>query len=102
MSITMFSAYIPSYAGIVSTTDIVEIKQVQLEREYLIETLAREDVKIMLKVEGIDGAAAEERVASMTNIEVQTLAAKMDQLPVGEGLSTMEWLLVIIIIILLL
>jgi len=102
MSIFLMSAYIPSHAGIVSTTDIVEVKQTQIDREYLIETLAREDVQLLLEMEGVDATDAKDRVASMTNSEVQLLAAKMDQLPVGAGLSTLEWLLVIIIIILLL
>jgi len=102
MSVFIFGAYMPSNAGIVSTTDIVEVKQVQLDREYILESLAREEVQSMLELEGVNAADAKARVESMTNMEIQTLAAQMDKLPVGAGLSTLEWLLVIIIIILLL
>ena len=54
-----------------------------------------------LTARGVDVAAAQQRVASLSDAEVQALAANIDQLPAGGRLSTVQLLLIIIIIILL-
>lgn len=98
----MLAALTPVSAGIVTTTDLVHSRQIEQERQRLHELLSREDVQRLLETQGVDAVAAKQRVESMTDEEVQTLAAHMDQLPAGAGLSTTQWLLIIIIVIIVL
>lgn len=88
-------------AGLVSTPDIVDSQQLVSERDQLQILLARDDVQKALTEQGVDPIAARKRVDGMTASEVQTMVAKMDQLPAGGRFSTVELLLIIIIIILL-
>ena len=99
--IFLLTAQTPLYAGIVTTTDIVEAQTHEINREKLSALLSRDDVRQALEAQGVDAANAQQRVNSMTNTEIQQLAANMDQLPAGGNLSTIEWLLIIIIIIIL-
>lgn len=88
-------------AGIVTTTQIVNARHDELARKHLSDLLARKDVQQALTARGVDVAAAQSRVASLSDDEVQALAANIDKLPAGGRLSTTQLLLVIIIIILL-
>jgi hypothetical protein len=92
---------LPAVAGIVTTTEIVNARQVEHARAHLNSLLAREDVRKALAARGVDVAAAQRRVASMTDSEVQKLAANIDQLPAGGRLNNLETILLVIIIILL-
>ena len=100
-TVPIFGVSTSAHAGIVTSSQIVDAEQMALEREQIRDLLTREDVQQALAAQGVDVNAAKQRVDSMTNAEVQMLAAKMDQLPAGAGLSTIELLLIIIIIILL-
>lgn len=94
----------PVMAGIVTTPELVNSQKVESDRERIKELLSRADIQKALEKEGVDPVAARQRVDSMTDAEIQTMAEKMDQLPAaaaaGSGLSTIEWLLVIIIVLL--
>ena len=100
-SLCMLGIYTPANAGIVTTTDIVHAQQHEIDKGHLQELLSREDIKEALVKQGVDVHAAQQRVAGLTESEIQLLTANMDQLPAGGRLSTIEWLLIIIIIILL-
>lgn len=63
--------------------------------------LAREDVQRQLEALGVSQADAASRVAGLTGAELQELSARIDSLPAGAGINTVELLLIIIIIILL-
>lgn len=99
--LSLLCALPQAHAGIVSTTEIVEAQTREINRENLTALLSKEDVRQSLEAQGVDTSHAQQRVASMTDAEIQLLAANMDQLPAGGRLSTIEWLLIIIIILLL-
>jgi len=50
---------------------------------------------------GVDPVAAIDRVNQMTEVEIARMQGKIDQLPAGAGLSTVDLLLIIILLILL-
>jgi hypothetical protein len=89
------------FAGIVTTSEIVNAQQTQQERDRLQQLLARDDVRKALTAQGVDAVAAKARVASMTDSEIQTLAANMGQLPAGGRLSDLELILLILLIVIL-
>ena len=93
---------LPLQAGIVSTEDMLSNRHSEQLRERLSGLLVREDVQNALQARGVDPFAAQQRVQSMTDNEVMALAEHIDQLPAGGRLSTTQWLLIIIIILLIL
>lgn len=70
-------------AAMVGTEAVVSTAQAQQDRERLAQTLSRADVQQQLVARGVDPAQVQARLESLTDEEVQTLAANMDQLPAG-------------------
>ncbi len=67
------------------------------DRAAVLSVLSRADTAAQLRAQGIDPAMARERVAAMTDEEVQTLAANIDTAPAG-GMSTAAGLLAVALI----
>lgn len=88
-------------AGIVSTEEVVSEQTLAAEREQLLETLDREEVRAQLEDYGVDAEQAQDRVAAMTDAEVLELQAGLDQAIAGGDGGVTTLLLVLIIIILL-
>lgn len=72
-------------AAIVSSSDIVAAEQVQLDRAELKNLFARADVQQKLVAMGVDVNAAQARIDTMSEQELQQLAASMDEMPAGAG-----------------
>ena len=73
-------------AAIVSTSELVATEQSKMGKEYLLNSLEREDVRTALTGQGVDLEMAKQRVASMTDEEVRALNQKMDEMPAGSGI----------------
>ncbi|OGI52320.1 MAG: hypothetical protein A3E57_02480 [Candidatus Muproteobacteria bacterium RIFCSPHIGHO2_12_FULL_60_33] len=86
-------------AALVGTEAVINAAQAQQSRERLVSTLNRDDVKTQLMAHGVDPAQVQTRLDSLTDEEVQTLAAKMDQLPAGgDGLGLLVFIFVVLLI----
>jgi hypothetical protein len=70
-------------AGIVGTQTAFDGTTISIERAKLAETLTRADVRAAFVAQGVDPAAVDARVASLSDDEVRTLNQRMDQLPAG-------------------
>lgn len=94
------SLHLPAaHAGMVGTEAVVNAAQAQQNRERLQSLLSRDDVKAQLTARGVDPAQVQARVDSLTDQEIQTLAAKMDQLPAGgDGLGLLVFLFIVLLI----
>ena len=87
---------LPAHSAMVSTPELM----ISPEQIQLIDALQNQQVRKQLIEMGVDPVAASERVKQMTPSEVASLQGRIDQLPAGAGMSTMNLLLVIIILIL--
>jgi hypothetical protein len=86
-------------AAMVGTEAVVNAAQAQQNRERIVSTLNRDDVKAQLMARGVDPSQVQARLDSLTDQEVQTLAAKMDQLPAGgDGLGVLVFIFVLLLI----
>jgi len=86
-------------AALVGTEAVVNAAQAQQSRERLVSALNREDVKTQLMARGVDPTQVQARLDSLTDEEVQTLAAKMDQLPAGgDALGVLVFIFVVLLI----
>jgi len=84
LGILALSLHLPAAnAALVGTEAVVSAAQPQQDRERVLNTLNRDDVKAQLLARGVDPAQVQARLESLTDEEVQTLAANMDQLPAG-------------------
>ena len=89
-----------SVAEMVSSSDMVAAQQNQLTKDQVKAWMARDDVRGQLVDMGVDVEAAITRVDSMTDSEVQQLAAKMDEMPAGAGFVETAVLAFLVLVVL--
>lgn len=89
-----------SMAGIVTTAELVDAQQTELEREQVRTWLARDEVRKQLTAMGVDAKVAQARVSSMTAEEVHTMAANMNTMPAGAGLIEVGVLVLLVLVLL--
>lgn len=89
-----------SFAGIVTTSDLLNARQTGIERQQVRDWLARDEVRSQLTAMGVDVKAAQARVDSMTPQEVHVMAQRMDQMPAGAGALEAAVLVLLILILL--
>ncbi len=74
--------YQVAQAGMIGTDQIVASAS-QADRNTVLNFVTRSDVASQLQALGLDPSTAKDRVAAMTDAEVQSLAARIDSLPAG-------------------
>jgi hypothetical protein len=83
-------------AGLIGADQAAAANGAQSDRALVMSVLNRAETAAQLQAQGIDPALARERVAAMTDQEVQTLAQDIQTAPAG-ALSSAGWLAVILI-----
>lgn len=81
--ITMWMPVAPVHAALIATAQITTSGESIQNRDRVRTFLQREDVRNMLKQQGVDANVALTRVDAMTDSEVQTVADQLDKLPAG-------------------
>jgi hypothetical protein len=84
-------------AGMIGTEQAAAGSGAATQRSLVMSVLDRAETAAQLQAQGIDPAMARERVAAMTDQEVQQIAGDMQTAPAGAGLNTGGWLAVIVI-----
>jgi hypothetical protein len=83
-SLLSLGIHLPTaHASLIGTEAVINAAQAQQDRQRLHDILNRDDVKSQLMARGVDPAQVQARVDSLTDQEVQTLAAKIDKMPAG-------------------
>jgi len=80
-------------------TDQVVTSSSSADRGALLSFINRTDVASQLQALGLDPANAKDRVAAMTDNEVQSLAGRINSLPAGADSGAVVLLLVVIAVI---
>lgn len=83
MTMTMMGLQTPAFAGMVGTGAVIEQQHSSIERARLLTALDREDVRSQLIAMGVDPKAAQERVASLSDEELRSVAGHVQDLPAG-------------------
>ena len=94
--------YQSAWAAMIGTDSIINVDRGQSSRDYLNNLLAREDVQTALISQGIDPQEAQNRIASLSDAEVNDIVNKLDQLPAGGVLETILIIAFLVFLILLL
>jgi hypothetical protein len=85
-----------AHAGMIGTDQIVQTASAG-DRGTVLEFLGRAEVTSQLQSLGIDPAAAKDRVAAMTDMEVQALADRIHSMPAGASDAGAVLLILVIV-----
>ena len=85
-----------AHAGMIGTVQAAA-GAASTQRSLVLSVLDRAETAAQLQAQGIDPSMARERIAAMTDQEVQQLAGDIQSAPAGAGLSSGGWLAVIVI-----
>ena len=72
-------------AGLVGTDQVIAPSSAEAGRERVAAFVAREDVRGEMRKMGVDPDEAAARVAVLSDVEIQRIAAKIDEAPAGQS-----------------
>ena len=102
VALMIWTPYQFATAGMIGTEQVVTASSAQADRALVTSFLNRGDVAQQLQSLGLSSKAAQDRVASLTDQEVQQLAGKIQSLPAGaDGADVAIGILVIAAIVVL-
>lgn len=89
-------------AGLVGTDQVIAPSNAEADRERVAAFISREDVRGEMRKMGVDPDEAATRVAGLSDVEIQRIAAEIDRTPAGQGaVSAVVGAVVLIFLILL-
>lgn len=89
-----------AYAGVVTTQSYVTTIDRAATLARIDAVLAREEVRSRLEHYGVDPLAANERIAALTDAELEQLALELEELPAGGSLLGVAGIVFIVLLIL--
>ncbi len=100
-STTLMGLPMAAHAGLVTTEEVAAVPSALAEsnRDKVTAFLSRVDVRAELESQGVNGAAAVERVQAMTDAEVAQLASRVDQAPAGAGVLGLVFTVFVILLV---
>jgi hypothetical protein len=102
LSAAVFTSSIQSaaYAGIISTQEYLSAIDREATLARIDAVLARDEVRNKLERHGVDPLAANERVAALTDQELQLLATDLENLPAGGDAIAVVGIVFLVLLIL--
>lgn len=102
LCLSLSGILLPTTAGarIIGTTEYLEDKQRQVTIERVNGALTRDSVRAQLTALGVDPEYAKQRVAALTDEDLQMLDKRLQELPAGGG--ALELVLVVFVVLLIL
>lgn len=88
-------------AGMIGVDALTAPSQADQDRAKVQAFVDRATVKERLVAMGVNGLAARDRVASLTEDEVHALAQRIDAMPAGGALSNQDLIIILLVVILL-
>ncbi len=86
-------------AGMIGTDAVLEARQAAPERSRLRAALERDEVKSMLLARGVAPAQVQARIDNLTDAEVRSLAAHLDEMPAGgDALGLLAFVFIVLLI----
>jgi hypothetical protein len=100
LAMSLVVTTLPARAEMIGTAQLLAPSAEASRRGSVDAFLAREDVRQQLEALGVDPAAAAQRVAGLTEAELEQLSGRIDALPAGAGALEVVLIIVLILIIL--
>lgn len=89
-----------AHAGVITTQQYLSAVDREAARARVDAVLARKEVRSRLEHYGVDPVAAEERIAALTDQELELLATELENLPAGGDLLGVVGVVFIVLLIL--
>ena len=89
-----------AYAGVITTQMYLTAVDREAARERIDAVLARAEVRRQLEQHGVDPAAVDERMAALTDQELELLATDLENMPAGGNLLGVVGVVAIVLLIL--
>jgi hypothetical protein len=101
VSLAMFGTYsMPAWSGLVSTDQLLQESAATLERDAMLSMLDRDEVRRQLVERGVDPQDAKQRIAALSDAQVNQLRDSIDDLPAGSGVLEILIAVVLVLVIL--
>jgi hypothetical protein len=101
LAMAMFVAPLqPSFGGVISTQQYLVANDRDAALARVNTVLARTEVRARLEQLGVDPVAAQERIAALTDEELQLLATDLENLPAGGSLLAVVGIVAIVLLVL--
>lgn len=100
LSAAMMLVGFPAQAGMVGTEHLLAAESREANLSKVDAFMAREDVRGQLEGWGVDGVLAAERVAALSDAELQTLVQTIDSDPAGAGALAVIGIVFLVLLIL--
>lgn len=102
LAVTIFSSSLQSVAcaGVISTQEYIAAIDRDATLARIDAVLAREEVRSQLEQQGVDPAAANERIAALTDQELAQLATDLENMPAGGSVLAVVGVVAIVLLIL--
>ena len=98
VALMIWTPYQFAQAGMIGTEQVAPSTS-QADRDTVLAFFSRSDVASRIQAMGVDPQSAKQRVASMTDQEVQSLASQINSLPAGAMADAWAVVLIIAIVI---
>jgi len=102
LAASVFTASVQSaaHAGVIATQQYLSAIDRDAARARIDAVLAREEVRKQLEQYGVDPVAANERIAALTDQELEQLATDLENMPAGGSLLGVVGIVFIVLLIL--
>lgn len=97
--VSLLALSLPTKASMMSAQETMPVHQ-SSERANVMQFLAREDVVQQIAAQGVDIALVRQRVAAMSDAEINQLSGKIDQLPAAGSAGVIGAVLFVFIVLL--
>jgi len=88
MAVLMLVTVLPlhaAFAGMVSTDQLIDKQTSMTQRAKVNAFMQRDDVRQQLESWGVDPSRAQQRVATLSDSEINQISDRIDQMPAGQG-----------------
>ena len=101
LSLAMLNMYsLPAYAGVVTTEQLIQQQLESLDRDGLVSLLDRDEVRQQLVDRGVDPEYAKQRIAALSDAQIEQIRSEIDQLPAGSGVVGILIAVLLVLVIL--
>ena len=101
VAVSFFTTYsLPAWSGIATTDQLIQEQFEALNKSSLLAMLDRDDVRQQLVERGVDPEYARERIAALSDAQIEELRDSIDTLPAGSGVVGILVVVLLVLIIL--
>ncbi|MFQ5643767.1 MAG: PA2779 family protein [Thiogranum sp.] len=101
VSVSFFTTYsLPAWSGMVTTDQMLQEQFEVADRQALLAMLDRDDVRRQLVERGVAPDYAKQRIAALSDAQVEELKGNIDDLPAGSGVVGIMIAVLLVLVIL--